>query len=567
MGYKSWIKHYDNGVPASLEPYPSHTVLDIVSRRAAEMPDKTVMYFKDSPMTWSDLESQSNALAAGFLSLGLQKGERVALLMPNSPQMIISELAVWKNGAIAVPINPLYTEHELEHALRECGAHIAVVLTPFYRKIRSVMHASGLRTIVATSIKEYLSPLKRALFSILKEKRDGHAVQLEAGDLWLQHMISANNGSTSPDVEVAASDPALFLFTGGTTGMPKCAVCTHHAMIVSGMQIARWFSVVLDRGKDSVLLNMPLFHVYAQVGILGAALVDEYPFILVPNPRDLNDLVATIRKLGPAVLPGVPTLFSSIINHPRVRKNKKVLGSLKLCVSGAAPLLLETKKKFEELTGGRIIDAYALTESMIGSVLTPVLGTYKEGSVGIPAPDVEIRIVDQDNEERELASNEVGEVVMHAPQLMKEYWQRPQETGKTIRNGWLFTGDLGYLDEDGYLFIIDRKKDVIKPGGFQVWPRDVEEVIVTHPDVYEVGVAGVPDEHQSEAVKAWVVLREGSSVETEELREFCKKELAAYKVPKYITFTDSLPKSLVGKVLRRRLVEEHCASSDLPGQV
>ncbi len=561
MTTQPWIKHYDKGVPPSLEPYPLHTVVDIVRKRACDIPDIPALFFKGSSMTWGDLERQSDALALALLSEGLKKGERVALLMPNSPQMIISELAIWKTGAVAVPMNPLYTEHELVHALKECGAEIAIVLTPFYGKIRSVLSSTSLRKVVASNIKEYLSPLKKILFTLLKEKKDGHAVTLAEGDLRLDEMIKAHLGSPAPDVTTIPADPALFLFTGGTTGMPKCAVCTHHSMVISGMQIARWFSVVLDRGDDIIMLNMPLFHVYAQVGILGAALVDEYPFVLVPNPRDLDDLVDTIKKYKPSVLPGVPTLFTALANHSRVKKDSKALGSLKLCVSGAAPLLLETKKRFEELTGGRIIDAYALTESMIGSVLTPVLGTYKEGSVGIPAPDVEIRVVDQEKGEREVPAYEVGEVIMRAPQLMTEYWQRPDETLTTIKSGWLYTGDLGYLDEDGYLFIIDRKKDVIKPGGFQVWPRDVEEVIAAHPDVCEVGVAGVPDDYQGEAVKAWVVLREGARLDVEALREFCKKELTAYKIPKYITFTESLPKSLVGKVLRRKLVEEHCAEA------
>lgn len=559
MTAKPWVEHYDKGVPPSLEPYPLHTIVDIVRKRAENIPDVPALFFKGASMTWGGLERRSDALASAFLSEGLKKGERVALLMPNSPQMIVCELAIWKTGAVAVPMNPLYTEHELVHALKECGAKIAVVLTPFYGKIRSVLSSTDIEKVVTSNIKEYLSPLKKVLFTLFKEKKGGHSVTLAEGDLRLEDMIKAHLGSRVSDVATHHADPALFLFSGGTTGMPKCAVCTHHSMVISGMQIASWFSVVLDRADDIIMLNMPLFHVYAQVGILGAALVDEYPFVLVPNPRDLDDLVDTIKKYRPSVLPGVPTLFAALANHPRVKNDGTALGSIKLCVSGAAPLLLETKKRFEELTGGRIIDAYALTESMIGSVLTPVLGTYKEGSVGIPAPDVEVRVVDQEDGKRDVPVNEVGEVIMHAPQLMKEYWQRPDETMAIIKDGWLYTGDLGYLDEDGYLFIIDRKKDVIKPGGFQVWPRDVEEVVSKHPDVREVGVAGVPDEYQGEAVKAWVVLKEGAQLEPEVLREFCKKELTAYKVPKYISFTESLPKSLVGKVLRRKLVEEHCS--------
>ena len=349
----------------------------------------------------------------------------------------------------------------------------------------------------------------------------------------------------------------FFSFQEGQPAIPKCVVITHHGLVITGMQIASWFSVILEKGKDVILLNMPLFHVYAQVGIMSAALMQRYPLALVPNPRDINDLLHTIKTLKPAVLPGVPTLFTALINHPKVKRDGSILKSLKLSVSGAAPLMLENKRRFEELTGGRIIDAYSLTESALASVFTPILGTYKYGSVGIPVPDVEVRIVEAENGHDILAELEVGEIIMRAPQIMKEYWQNPIETALVLRDGWLYTGDLGYLDEDGYLFIVDRKKDVIKPGGFQVWPRDVEEVIAVHPSVFEVGVAGVPDAYQGEAVKAWVVLREGQQLSAEELQEHCRKDLAAYKVPKHVEFTTALPKSTIGKLLRRKLIEAH----------
>ena len=390
------------------------------------------------------------------------------------------------------------------------------------------------------------------------EKKDGHRVTLKHGDVWLCDIIRAHSGVTFSPVIIKHDDPAIFLFSGGTTGNPKCVVISHQGLVITGMQIASWFGVILEKGKDVILLNMPLFHVYAQVGIMTAALIERYPLGMVPNPRDIDDLLHTIKTLKPSVLPGVPTLFTALINHPKVKRNSSILKSLKLSVSGAAPLMLENKRRFEELTGGRIIDAYSLTESALASVFTPILGTYKHGSVGIPVPDVEVRIVEQEDGFEILAALEVGEIIMRAPQMMKEYWQNPMETALVLRDGWLYTGDLGYLDEDGYLFIVDRKKDVIKPGGFQVWPRDVEEVIAYHPAVFEVGVAGVPDDYQGEAVKAWVVLREGHHLSVEELREHCRKDLAAYKIPKHVEFTAALPKSTIGKVLRRKLVEAHC---------
>ena len=561
MNVKPWIHHYDKGVPHTLHPYPAETLVDVVRRSAQEQPGHVAMHFKGASLLCSELDQQSNALARALVSLGLGSGDRVALIMPNSPQMIISELGIWKAGAIAVPMNPLYTVPELEHALNECGAETVIVLTPFYEKIKAAQTVSRLKRVIVTSIKEYLSPLKSMLFTLLKEKKDGHRVKLHQGDHWLGDLLAGHRGESAPSVPVGHNDPALFLFSGGTTGNPKCVVISHQALVMTGMQLASWFSVILDKGRDVILLNMPLFHVYAQVGIMGAALIERYPLVLVPNPRDIEDLLHTIKALKPAVLPGVPTLFTALINHPRVRRDSSILKSLKLSVSGAAPLMLETKRRFEELTGGRIIDAYSLTESALASVFTPIHGTYKHGSVGIPVPDVEVSIVDPETGLQELAHGEVGEIIMRAPQIMKEYWQNPMETALVLRDGWLYTGDLGYLDEDGYLFIVDRKKDVIKPGGFQVWPRDVEEVIALHPAVLEVGVAGVPDPYQGEAVKAWIVLRPGLALTVDELREHCRQDLAAYKVPKHVEFTAALPKSTIGKVLRRKLVEEHCANS------
>ncbi len=561
MSAKPWIRHYDKGVPHTLHPYPKQTLVDVLRRSAVEQPEYPAMYFKGAALSYLELEKQSDTLAGALLSLGIGQGDRVALIMPNSPQLLISEFGVWKAGAIAVPMNPLYTVNELEHALNECGAETVIVLTTFYEKIKAAQTVSRLKRVIATNIKEYLSPLNKFLFTLVKEKKDGHRVKLHQGDHWLADLLAVQSGKKFVPIELKHDEPAIFLFSGGTTGNPKCVVISHQAMVMTGMQIASWFSVILEKGKDIILLNMPLFHVYAQVGIMTAALIERYPVALVPNPRDIDDLLHTIKSLKAAVLPGVPTLFTALLNHPKVKRDSSMLKSLKLSVSGAAPLMLETKKRFEELTGGRIIDAYSLTESALASVFTPILGTYKHGSVGIPVPDVEVRIVEQEHGLDTLAELEIGEIIMRAPQLMKEYWQNPMETALVLREGWLYTGDLGYLDEDGYLFIVDRKKDVIKPGGFQVWPRDVEEAIAVHPAVLEVGVAGVPDPYQGEAVKAWVVLRPGHQLTVEELREHCRKDLTAYKVPKYVEFIPALPKSTVGKVLRRKLVEAHLAEA------
>ncbi|TNJ37039.1 AMP-binding protein [Prosthecochloris vibrioformis] len=553
-----WIRHYDEGVPASLEPYPDMTLPQVVAGHAEAVPDEKALLFKGAAVSWSELDEKSTRLSKALGAKGIVKGDRVALIMPNTPSMVIAELAIWKLGAIVVPMNPLYTEDELKDVLRECGASAAIVLSPFYRKLQEVRKHYTFRFVIAASVAYDLTFLTRALFRLFKEKKEGHRISLVQGDMWLSELMESEHAGHATNIEAPLpDDPALFLFTGGTTGRPKCAVCTHKAMISSAMQISSWFKVVLKDTRPVVLLNMPLFHVYSQIGVFGVALVEGYPSAPVPNPRDLDDLIATIRKLKPAVLPGVPTLFNALIAHPKVRNGSNVLGSVKLSVSGASPLILETKKRFEALTGGHIIDAYSLTEAMIASVLTPIHGMYKEGAVGIPAPDVVVRILDPEDRHRELVTGEVGEVVMRAPQMMLGYWNRDEESAEMLRDGWLHTGDLGYMDEDGYLFIIDRKKDVIKPGGFQVWPRDVEEVLATHPDIREVGVAGVPDNYQGEAVKAWVVPREGCQPDPEELRNFCRQKLAGYKVPRYIELIDALPKSAVGKVLRRELAASH----------
>jgi long-chain acyl-CoA synthetase len=452
-----------------------------------------------------------------------------------------------------------------------------VVLTAFYHKIKALQPRTGLQRVIATNIKEYLPPLKRVLFTMLMEKKGGHRVALGDGDLWFADLLRQRIGDPRPGVSVGPDDPALLIFTGGTTGTPKAALARHQSLLMAGMQLSSWSANVLDEWDDVLLLLMPMFHLYGNVGVLTTGLVSHNPLALVPDPRDLDDLVATIRKVRPAFLPGVPTLFIALLDHPDVRAGKADLSSIKLCLSGAAPLMAETKERFEQLTGGRIVEGYALTESMLGAVLTPVDGAYKVGSVGIPLPDVEVQIVDAESGQDGLPPHEIGEVLLRAPQLMEGYWQRPDETAEMLREGpepdpsragqggrWLYTGDLGYVDEDGYLFIVDRKKQVIKPSGFQVWPREVEEVIASHPAVAEVGVAGVPDERRGEAVKAWVVLREGQEATVGEIRAYCRENLAAYKVPRHVEFRESLPKSAVGKVLRRVLAEEELARQERP---
>ncbi|OFV92408.1 MAG: AMP-dependent synthetase [Acidobacteria bacterium RIFCSPLOWO2_12_FULL_65_11] len=558
-----WLPHYDPGVPPTLAPYPNRTLVDYLADAARDHPRQAALLFKGATITYADLERLSDACAAAFQALGVTRGDRIALLLPNCPQFVIAQFAAWKLGAIVAPLNPLYTEQELEGPIREHGIETVVTLTRFYARVKQVQRRVSLRRIVATNIKEYFPPLLRLLFTIARETRDGDRVTLEPGDHNFAHLIGAHQSRTVDRAALTAADPAVLLMSGGTTGTPKGVLGTHGAYVTTGLQLVAWTKAVLHPDNDVIFLPLPLFHVYGNVGVQALAFVNRNPIALVPNPRDLDDLVATIRRVKPAFFNGVPTLYIGLLNRPDVQQGRVDFKSITICFSGSAPLLAETKQRFEAMTGGRIIEGYSLTEAMMACCVNPVKGASKIGSVGMPLPDVRIRILDADEGTQTLAPGEVGEVVLSAPQLMAGYWNRPDETAAILRDHvdgtettrWLHTGDLGYLDTDGYLFIVDRKKDLIKTSGYQVWPREIEEVLATHRAVAEVGVAGVPDAVKGEAVKAWVVLRKGESCTDQDLRAFCREHLAPYKVPASVEFRTELPKTMVGKVLRRALKE------------
>jgi long-chain acyl-CoA synthetase len=549
-----WLGHYDKGVPASVGPYPERTLLDDLAEAVALRPDAPAALFKGRTVSHGELDRRSDAFAAALAGLGVAKGDRVALLLPNCPQFLVCELGAWKAGAIVHPLNPIYTTQELQGALARTGAETIVVLTPFYARVKAVQPRTALVRVVATNVKEYLPPLLRVLFTLAKERKDGHRVRLREGDLLDRH-----RDAPRPAARPAPDDPAVILMSGGTTGTPKGVVGLHRHYTITGRQLGTWLQAGTAPWDDVIMAALPLFHSFANIGIQSVALRNHNPIALVPNPRDLDDLLDTIAKTRPTAFSGVPTLFNALVQHPRVRAGKVDFSSIKVCFSGAAPLLAETKRRFEELTGGRIVEGYSLTEAMLACAVNPVEGPNKIGSVGMPLPDVEVRIVDPEGGAR-LPAGEVGEVLIGAPQLMAGYWDDPEETAATVRTSdgqrWLHTGDLGYLDDDGYLFIVDRIKDLIKTHGYQVWPREIEEVLASHPAVAEVGVAGVPDEAKGEVAKAWVVLRPGQQVGAEELRAFCRERLAPYKVPARVEFRAELPKSMVGKVLRRALTAE-----------
>ena len=569
-----WTRHYDPEVPASLAPYPTKTLVDYLRETAAAEPDSPAILFKGTGISYADLDQLSDRFASWLVKAGVGKGDRVALLLPNSPQFLIAEFGAWKAGVCVLPLNPLYTGAELREPLNTAGVEVIVTLTPFYRRLKDIQPQTLIKRIIATNIKEYLPPLLRVLFTFFKEKKEGHRIELQSGDVWFKDCVAgdANQIGTGP----LPDDPAIMLMSGGTTGMPKAVVGPHRCLVAAGVQLSTWLhppSTAAGTYRDIALVPLPLFHVYACVGVQSHSMITRTPMALVPNPRDIGDLLKTIKTVRPTLFSAVPALFIALLNHDKVKSKSVDFSSIRASFSGAAPLMAATKTQFEELTGGRIVEGYSLTEAMMACVVNPLDGVNKVGSVGIPLPDVEVAIVDSESGTTFLPNGQTGEIILRAPQLMTGYFDNEQETIRSLRvhadgpsntsgpGVWLHTGDLGYLDNDFYLYIVDRQKDLIKTSGYQVWPREIEELLAAHPCVQEVGVAGIPDAVKGEVVKAWIVRRAGTNPTVEELRGYCKRNLAPYKTPAQIEFRDSLPRTMAGKVLRRALVAEHKEAS------
>jgi long-chain acyl-CoA synthetase len=557
---RPWLEHYDPDVPRTLEPYAQRTLLDYLSETARAHPERSALLFKGCHVSYAQLEHESDAFAVALVEQGVAPGDRVALCLPNCPQFIIAEIGAWKAGAIVCPVNPTYSDRELHEALSASGAQTVVVLNRFYEKLKGLQSRTSLQRFIATGIKEYLPLTLRMGYTLLKEHAEGEHITLRDGDTRFAELIERHKGAPRPDRAVSPNDPAVILMSGGTTGTPKGVVGSHRAMVIAGQQLREWLKSAMHEWTDTIMLPLPLFHTYANTGVQGLAFINHNPICLIPNPRDFGELLKDINHVKPAFICAVPTLLNALLTHKLARAGKVDFRSIKLCFCGAAALMAETKRRFEELTGGVIVEGYSLTEAQMAVVANPVRGEKKIGSVGMPLPDVDVRIVDADAGHTLMPLGETGEIVISAPQLMLGYWQRPDETKEMLRTNeagerLLFTGDLGYLDPEGYLFIVDRKKDLIKTSGYQVWPREVEEVISGHPSVSEVGVVGLPDAMKGETVKAFVVMRPGMTASEAELRSFSFERLAPYKVPSKFEIVAELPKTQVGKVLRRALKE------------
>jgi long-chain acyl-CoA synthetase len=558
MSGEDFRRNYDPGVPRTLAPYPERTLLDYLADAAREVPDAVALWFKGRTMSWRELEDEANACAAAFEALGVRKGDRISLLLPNCPQFLIAEYGAWKLGAVVCPLNPIYTAEELATNLRTLKPRFVVTLSAFYDRISKAREGTTVERVISTSIKEFFPALLKLVFTLAMEKKLGHRARVSGGDLEWGAFLAPHRGMTPTAAAPGPQDDAMILLSGGTTGTPKGVPAWHQALVMTAVQFLAWIDSAMHEKENKILLPLPLFHSYGACLVQSGYVVSRTPLALVPNPRDLNDLVKSLVQFRPTIFAGVPTLYNALLNHPDVKSGKASFRSLKVCASGSAPLMAETKKRFEEATGARITEAYALTESLIAGFGNPIVGKTKTGSVGMPLPDVHVQIVDVDDTSKELPTKEVGEILVRGPQIMREYFENPKETAQMVvkhsdGHTWLHTGDLGYLDEDGYLFLVDRKKDLIKANGMQVWPRELEETLASHPAVAEVGVRGFNDAAHGEIAVAFVVVRQGMSATAQELREFCKQHLAFYKVPAKVVFRKELVKSMVGKVLRREL--------------
>jgi long-chain acyl-CoA synthetase len=534
---------------------------------AAKHPDKACTIFKGATISYQEMNDLSDTLAGALADLGVKKGDRVGIFMPNTPQFVMAYYAVLKAGGVVVASNPLYTATEIAHQANDAGIEVMLAMSNFYKTVKEAQPDTKIKTVIVTNLKETLPALTRVLFTLAVEKKGGHRIEggLPESDLWMKDLLAKYQPSDRPKLDIGPDDSCLFQYSGGTTGVPKAAVALHRNIVANSLQISNWMTNLNPDG-EVVLMAIPLFHVYGMVAGMNFGLSTGSTLVMVPNPRDLKDVLDNISKYRASIFPAVPTLYNAINNHPDVLSGKYDLSSIKACISGSAALMRETKDKFEDLTGGKVFEGYGLSEAPTATHCNPMGGVNKTGSIGMPLPDVDCRIIDLDDGETEMAMGEIGEIIVKGPQVMHGYHNMPTETANSLRewNGetWLYTGDIARIDEDGYFYIVDRKKELIKPGGFQVWPREVEEAISDHPKVLEVGVAGIPDPYRGETVKAWVVVKEGETLTVDEIRDFAKEKLAKYKVPSHVEFRDELPKTTVGKILRRELVRQHKASED-----
>lgn len=557
--HRPWLTNYPEEIPANLT-YKSEPVQTYLTNAAKEFPEKPAIHFMGKEMSYETLHEHACKLASYLQKLGLEKGDRVAMMLPNCPQAVISYYGILLAGGVVVPTNPLYTEREIEYQMKDSGAKAIVTLDILFPRVSKVFTQTNLEHIIVTAIKDYLPFPKNLIYPFIQKKQYGISVSVkhEGCHHLLTEIIKQSTielKSFSIDYE---EDLAIIQYTGGTTGAPKGVMLTHKNLVSNTSMSNAWL-YKCKRGEETILAIIPFFHVYGMTAVMILSVMQGQKMVLLPK-FDPEQTLKTIEKQRPTLFPGAPTIYIGLLNHPDLSKYD--LSSIDSCISGSAPLPVEVQEKFEEITGGKLVEGYGLTES------SPVTHSNFlwdrpriKGSIGVPWPDTDSVILSFETGEP-LPPGEIGEIAVKGPQVMKGYWNKPEETDQVLRDGWLLTGDLGYMNEEGYFFVVDRKKDMIIAGGFNIYPREIEEVMYEHPSVQEVVVAGVPDPYRGETVKAYIVLKESATATEEELNAFARKHLAAYKVPRMYEFRSELPKTAVGKILRRALVEEEKRKRD-----
>lgn len=563
---KPWVKSYDKAVPASLAPYPAAPVYALLEDSARKHPDNIICQISPSrlplfgrpagKLTYRQLNDLSDRLAAGLAAMGVKKGDRVAIIFPNTPQFVIAFFAILKAGAIVVALNPGFPPPKWVDQLNDCGAQVVITMSLFYKSLSSVRAQTPVKHIIVSNIKEYFDGLTRTFFTLAREKKGGHRVEaLNEGDVWLQDVLGKYTAGQRPKIDLDPDkDTALFQYTGGTTGVPKAARAPHTALVANALQLRAWLADE-NADEDRFLAAIPLYHVYGMVAVMTFAVSLGATMIMVTDARVILDVLDQVHTFKPTIFMGVPALYNAINYHPTVKEFD--LSSIRACISGSAPLAPETKRRFEELSGGTVMEGFGMSEAPTATHCNPLRGVNKTGYIGLPLPDVECRIVSLDDGVTDMPPGEIGELALRTPSLMTGYHNMPTETSNALRDGWLFTGDIAEMDEDGYFRIVDRKKDMVLIGGYNVYPTNVENKLKEHAAVADVAVAGIPhpEREGQEALKAWIVIAPDKQVTPDELIAYCSANLAPYEVPRRIEFVKELPKTSVGKILRRDLVK------------
>ena len=553
---KPWVNSYDKGVPSRID-YPNITINQMFEETVRKYPNRIFTEFKGTEHSYSDLKKEVDCFSSGLYSIGIRKGDRVGVLMLNTPQFVITMLALMKIGAIVVATNPLYTVREIIHQANNSEMTYMIAMTNFYEKVKEAQPHTSIKQVIVSNLKEALPPLSRIAFSLFLERKNGFYLSgLEDNDIWFQTLLKNSKSEDLPEINIGPDDIALLQYTGGTTGVSKGAIATHRVLVSNVYQINAWMTNLED-GKEVILGAVPFYHSYGMVVGIAYSLMKGATLPMVPDPRNIDDVLAAIERNKVTVFPSVPAMFNAINKHSNVTSHKTDITTIKACISGSAPLPKETKETWEHYTKGSLTEGYGLSETPVVTHCNPQKGINKTGSIGLPFPDVECKIVDVNDANKIMPIGKEGELLIKGPQMMMGYYNNQKETETAICDGWLYTGDVVYMDEDGYFFIVGRKKDSIKPGGFQVWPDEIENVLLMHKSIKEAGVAGVLDENNNEAVKAWLVIEEDGVVTPKEIQEFCKEFLTGYKIPRYIEFLDQLPRTHVGKLLRRELIRIH----------